>query len=326
MKLTVIIKALNEDQKVEACIKSILRETSSYEAEVILVDSCSVDQTVEIAKRYPIKIVQFANKSDANCGAAVQLGYQVAQGDYVYLIDGDMQLVEGFLDQAFQYLDDNKGVAGVSGLIKDLDLTSLVDKRREEIYGKIAEPIDVKSLGGGGLYRKAAIDSVGYFGHQSLEANEELELGVRLITSGWRLIRLPVVSVLHKGHCLGDVALVIRYAKAGRLKSTGKAIKSTIGKKWFLPFIKEFKFIVIAAVVFSVALVFVLVLGSLAGVVSWFFMSFVIFGMLSIKQKSISKALFSLAIWNFSFFSCVVGFLEPLKNPIKAIESKEIKS
>ena len=83
--------------------------------EILVADSLSSDQTVTVAAAFPVKIVQLANAKDRGCGSGVQLGYQYAQGEFVYLLDGDMELQRGFLLQALGLLERDDRLAGVWG-------------------------------------------------------------------------------------------------------------------------------------------------------------------------------------------------------------------
>ena len=95
--VSVVIKALNEESGIEATIESALRAVSKVSGEVVLADSCSTDRTVELAMKYPVRIVQLANASERCCGIGPQLGYQHSSGEFIYLIDGDMQLLDASL-------------------------------------------------------------------------------------------------------------------------------------------------------------------------------------------------------------------------------------
>jgi glycosyltransferase involved in cell wall biosynthesis len=58
MEFSVIVPALNEETCIEACLKSILRQTlprNSYE--IIVSDGASNDRTVEIARKYADRVV-----------------------------------------------------------------------------------------------------------------------------------------------------------------------------------------------------------------------------------------------------------------------------
>ena len=96
--VSVVIKALNEESGIVATIESALRAVSRVGGEVVLADSCSTDSTVELAMKYPVRIVQLVNANERCCGIGPQLGYQHSSGEFIYLIDGDMQLLDGFLE------------------------------------------------------------------------------------------------------------------------------------------------------------------------------------------------------------------------------------
>src|SRR5262245_60437822 len=95
--VSIIIKALNEEQHIGAAIESALTILESIDGEVILADSKSTDRTMEIARRYPIKIVQLNSSADRSWGAGAQLGFQYSSGRYLCLIDGDMRLHREFV-------------------------------------------------------------------------------------------------------------------------------------------------------------------------------------------------------------------------------------
>ena len=64
MKVSIVIKALNEEESIERCIKSALKSIKGISGEIILVDSISTDKTIEISKKYPIRILQLKNPED----------------------------------------------------------------------------------------------------------------------------------------------------------------------------------------------------------------------------------------------------------------------
>ena len=63
-RVTVIIKALNEERHIDAAIRSALAALAGIDGEVILSDSGSADRTVEIARQYPITILQLKNTAE----------------------------------------------------------------------------------------------------------------------------------------------------------------------------------------------------------------------------------------------------------------------
>jgi len=100
VRVSVIIKALNEERHIDAAIRSALVAVAAVGGEVILADSGSTDRTVEIAQRYPVTVLQLKNPAERRCGVGPQLGYQRARGEFIYILDGDMELAPDFLSRA----------------------------------------------------------------------------------------------------------------------------------------------------------------------------------------------------------------------------------
>ncbi|HEY0885382.1 MAG TPA: glycosyltransferase, partial [Ramlibacter sp.] len=67
--VSIIIKAFNEEKNICAAIESSLAAAAEVGGEVILADSNSTDRTVELASRYPIRIVQLVHSHERCCGA-----------------------------------------------------------------------------------------------------------------------------------------------------------------------------------------------------------------------------------------------------------------
>ena len=116
MLLSVVIVARNEEENIERCIKSILRETKGIsKVEVLMVDSASTDQTVEIAKNYSINIIQLKSDWPLSPSAGRFSGVNNTTGKYVLIIDGDMELLAGWVNKALEFLDGNSKCAAVMG-------------------------------------------------------------------------------------------------------------------------------------------------------------------------------------------------------------------
>jgi tRNA threonylcarbamoyl adenosine modification protein (Sua5/YciO/YrdC/YwlC family) len=87
IKISAIIPTLNEEKNIESAIKSVL-----FCDEIIVIDSFSTDNTLEVIKKYPrVKIIQrkFDNFSNQKNYAIVQ-----AKHNWILFIDADEQLTE----------------------------------------------------------------------------------------------------------------------------------------------------------------------------------------------------------------------------------------
>ena len=82
--LSVVIISRNEERNIARCIESVLEATDEMASyEIILVDSVSTDRTVEIAKKYPIRILQLKHKSQCSPAAGRFIGFLHSRGNYI---------------------------------------------------------------------------------------------------------------------------------------------------------------------------------------------------------------------------------------------------
>lgn len=330
VRVSILIKVLNEEDKITRCLAAAVREAEAVGGEVILVDSLSTDRTVEIARKFPVRIVQFESINDCNCGAATQLGYQFVRGEYLYLTDGDMELQPGFVALALGYLEANRSVAGVGGLIIDTHIRTRADKQRVERFTSINRVIDVNSLGGGGLYRRSAIDSVGYLANRWLKACEEAELGMRLKSARWRLTRMPVPAAAHTGHNESDLGMRRRLWRNGRMRAYGVFLRSALGRPWWWASMRHAWFVFaaptlyLAVIVFSWLLVGVGISTFMAVLVSVILTWSLAFLALLIKKGKVIDAALAIVVWHLYPIAAVPGFLEKVADPRQPILAREI--
>lgn len=328
--VSILIKAFNEEARIANCLVAAVREAQSIDGEVILVDSLSTDRTVEIAGSYPVRIVQFSHTEDCGCGAAVQLGYQFAAGEYIYVLDGDMELQPGFIARALEVLAAEPDVAGVGGKLLDTQIRNAMDAKRAETVGSVNDPIEVNKLGGGGLYRREAIESVGYLAHRWLPAFEEAELGFRLHAAGWRLFRLPDVAVLHTGHAESNWGILRRLWKNGRAHAGGILLRLAFGKTWWWHAVRnQWPLVFTPAIHLTTFGIAVMRGGGLPDTLeAWLFLEFgawmCIWLALCIKKRNMALAGFSLVNWHILTVAALLGASRALADPNAPIAAREI--
>ncbi len=229
-KVSVIIKALNEEENIARAVESALKAVAPIGGEVILADSASTDETIAIASRYPIKIVQLANPHERCCGIGPQLGFQHSKGEYVYILDGDMELDPDFLGPAIEALEKDPELAGVGGYIAEQNVSNFEFQGRVKRHKKLFpdKPTHLLMLGGGGLYRRTSLDSVGYMSDRNLHGYEEFDLGVRLHDAGWKLLCLPIDAGKHFSYKLSSLQMMRHRWSAGEFFKLGEIIPAAI--------------------------------------------------------------------------------------------------
>jgi glycosyltransferase involved in cell wall biosynthesis len=304
-EVSIVIKALNEQRRIAATVESALAaiDGAGLHGEVILADSASTDRTVEIAARYPIKIVQLDRIADRSCGAGVQLGYQHSRGRFICLIDGDMRLDDGYLPDALRFLKDHPDCAGVGGIVVEREADNLEYVKRATAHDadRVAGMVD--QLDCGGLYRRAALEAAGYFGDRNLHSREEMELGVRLRVRGWTLARIDVPAVDHFGHSGNAYALLLHRWRTRLAFGTGEVLRASIGRDAFWPALRKMRheLLLLGAVhVWWLALIVVGVAAALS--IRWALalaaLAALPFAVMALKCRSLRIGLYSVVAWN----------------------------
>jgi glycosyltransferase involved in cell wall biosynthesis len=101
--VSIIVPLYNSERTIEQCAQSILHQTFQPQ-EVILVDDCSTDLSLQKVANFPFKVPRL----DKHCGAggARNAGVQEAKGEIVVFVDADIVLdprsLENILAHIFQ--------------------------------------------------------------------------------------------------------------------------------------------------------------------------------------------------------------------------------
>ena len=311
--VSIIIKALNEESNISAAIKSALQAAELVGGEVILADSCSTDQTVALAAQFPIRIVQLSHPGERCCGIGPQLGYQHSLGEFIYILDGDMQLIASFLPEALAFMRMHPDMASVGGRVIETNTESLEYVARMDRASKHMQSGLVDRLDGGGLYRRTAIEEVGYLSNRNLHSYEEFDLATRLRSRGWKLWRIPIDSVTHHGHDTPPYQLLMRRWKNNYLCGIGELIRAAWGAPHIaiaLSGLRELR-------IYTAVLVWwMLLLGIPFTPLPWItatlacsILLVIPFFLMTVRKRSLSKAIFSVVSWCF----CTAGLLRGLR-------------
>lgn len=213
-KVSVIIVTYNAEDTILECLESL--NGQSYPGfEAVLIDNDSKDSTKSIVSsfksraKYPLKTVY----SDKNTGFCLgnNLGLKYASGTYIALLNPDARADVNWLKNLVDSMDRNPGV-GICGskvLTWDRDkIDSAGDmmlstfrafKRESDDPGLYEAPEYVfGACAAGALYRREAIEEIGFFDEDFFIQCDDTDLNFRFQLAGWKVLYVPSAKISHK--------------------------------------------------------------------------------------------------------------------------------
>jgi glycosyltransferase involved in cell wall biosynthesis len=88
--ISVIIPTYNGEKTIGRAINSVLNQQGNFEIEIIVVDDCSTDRTVDIVQSFDgIRLFKTGKKNSGGPNKGRNIGMKKAKGDYICLLDQD---------------------------------------------------------------------------------------------------------------------------------------------------------------------------------------------------------------------------------------------
>jgi len=194
----------NEGERLRRCLASI-----PIVGRAVYVDSGSVDGSVDYARSRGFEVVELDMSAPLSAGRARNAGIDLFTGAsddswgtrpgvviaFVLVVDGDCELVPGFLEAALEIMHREPRVAVVCGRRRERD-------RDASSYNRLCDmewdtPVGlIDACGGDALLRVSALERVGFY-DPSIVAGEEPELCWRLRRAGWNVRRIDCEMTRH---------------------------------------------------------------------------------------------------------------------------------
>jgi len=227
----IVLIARNEGERLVRCLASCEGEA----ALVVYADSASTDGSVERARGAGVAVVELdpARPMNASRGRNAGLARLLELRPdlrYVLFLDGDCELVRGFVAGARAALEADGGLAAVCGRRSELHpgaslYNRLVDTEWNTPVG------EALACGGDVLVRVEAIRAIGGY-DEAMSCGEDPEMSFRLRERGWRLRRLPLEMSRHDVGLTRFSAWWRRHGRGGYAYAHG-AWLHLHGPEWF---------------------------------------------------------------------------------------------
>ena len=214
MKVSVVVPNWNGINLVAMCLDS-LKALDFEDFEVILIDNGSVDGSQKMIENdYPwVQLVKLTK--NMGFAFACNKGYRASSGDYVVLLNNDIEVDPGWLRELYEGMERHPECG--------MGTSRMMFLHDREVFYNTGDLFHVWSAGGGrgqgekdvgqfdreeyvfgacagaGIYRRTMIESIGLFDEDFFIFAEDVDLNFRAQQRGFKTVYLPSAKVYHIG-------------------------------------------------------------------------------------------------------------------------------
>lgn len=196
-KVTIVIPCYNHAQYLPEAIESALAQT--IPCEVIVVNDGSTDNSSEIAKKYPVKVI---DKENGGLSSARNAGIKEATGEWILTLDSDDKIDPKFIEKT---IGKNDIVATGQQEFGD---TNRAWFPRNEIFHELFQfgnQINCCSL-----YKKKVWETIGGYDENMREGYEDWDFWYRATKAGFKISVVPELLFFYRKHGTSMVTHAIK--------------------------------------------------------------------------------------------------------------------
>ncbi|MFC4632381.1 glycosyltransferase family 2 protein [Dokdonia ponticola] len=216
-QLSVVIVNYNVRHFLELCLHSVQAATTMIDAEIIVVDNASADDSCEMVKMLFPEVILIDNTDNVGFSAANNQGVAIAKGDYVCILNPDTCVTEETFTKLLAFANMTPKMGAVGTRLIDGTGRFLPESKRnlptpkvafQKIFGSgtsyyvdhlsqtAVGPVTV--LVGAFLFLKRSVyQEVGGFDEQYFMYGEDIDLSYTIAKAGYQNYYFGETTVLH---------------------------------------------------------------------------------------------------------------------------------
>ena len=194
-KVSIIIRTKNEEQWIRHCLKMVFAQTVT-DIEVVIVDSGSTDNTLVLARDFPVKIVNIPRYVP---GLALNDGIRASTGEYIVCLSAHcVPKQDTWLEALLRNFEIEDRVGGVYGRQVPVKYSDAVDKRDLMITFGLDRRVQLKDAffhNANSILPRRLWDEVPF--DEELTNIEDRAWAQQVIQRGYKLVYEPDAVVYH---------------------------------------------------------------------------------------------------------------------------------
>ena len=227
-RLSVIIVSYNVREYLDQCLQSVRKALQGVDAEIIVVDNQSEDDTVAFVREHYSDVLMIESGGNVGFARANNMGIRQSDSEYVLLLNPDTVIAENTLREVMSFMDLHETVGGAGVQMLNADGTKAMESRRGRPTPLVSfykmcgladlfprsrtfaryymswlswnEPAEIEVVSGAFFFiRRKALDEVGLLDEDFFMYGEDIDLSCRLLNAGWHNCYLPCRIIHYKG-------------------------------------------------------------------------------------------------------------------------------
>jgi len=180
--ISIYIPIYNGEQYIGKTLEAVFNQSVKF-AEVIIVDDGSGDNSVAVAKQFPVRVI--THEENKGIAQARNTGIKHCTHELIASVDADCVLNPDWLETCLPYFEDPL-VVGVGGKLNEGEHRCCADWWRSvnliQHFGEQTKTVAYLS-GSNTIFRKANIISVGLYNTSYRKHHEDVDVCARLMQS-----------------------------------------------------------------------------------------------------------------------------------------------
>jgi len=190
MRISIVVPAYNASSTLPLCLKALFEQVDA-DAEILVINDCSTDNTQQIALDAGAKVFQTPQRGGPAAGR--NLGADKALGEILFFVDADVVIGEGSLRSVRATFERSPKLAAVFGSYDpepaERNFLSQYKNLLHHFVHQESSPNAGTFWAGCGAIRKEAFRSAGGFDADQYPypSIEDIELGIRMVEKNYEI-------------------------------------------------------------------------------------------------------------------------------------------
>ncbi|MEW6542397.1 MAG: glycosyltransferase family A protein [Nitrospirota bacterium] len=231
--ISVIVRTKNEQKWIGRCLAAVSRQAGP-DFEVIVVDNCSTDATLDLIKRFDVKLVTISDE-EFTFGRSLNVGIRAARGEFIAMISGHcVPATDLWLYRLWRNFQLDPAVVGVYGKQEPLPDTNSLDKRDLLTVFGLERRVQEKDYffhNANSMVRRSTWEQIPF--DEEIAGVEDRDWARRVLDQGHKIVYEPYAAVYHHhgiNHS-GDSKRADRVVRVIELIHNGRGDLATTGAK-----------------------------------------------------------------------------------------------